>query len=282
MATNDPRPGPRGDEAELFRVFNDELMQTVAGSVYQSTPQTIEDACAYAWAQFLEHQPDRDRNWQGWLFRTAQRQAWLLERQAHENFPLRSFEWEDMRETVQGIAEDRLDVHRDVQDALSIIGRLPPRLQRIALLRGLGLRHSDISEITGDSPTRVQQLITRVNDQIHEQLAERMHADDRFSPRAERLWQLETQTPAWLTGRIGKVPRHSRRTSGTTEARRAWRRAAIALDDYRTATGPAPFDELLDAPARDPELERLRRTALRAIECLEHTRAPDRRRGLGD
>jgi hypothetical protein len=90
--------------------------------------------------------PARPRPQLGCLFRTAQRQAWLLEREVRESSPLRSFEWEDVRQTVQGVSEDTAEIRGDVQDALSIIGKLPPRLQRIALLRGLGMRHADISD----------------------------------------------------------------------------------------------------------------------------------------
>jgi hypothetical protein len=252
-------------------------MRAVSRSVDRSTPQTIEDACAYAWAQFLEHQPDRALNWQGWMFRTAQRQAWLLERHARDTLPI----WED-RHNSQRRAPDTLAIRRDVQDALWIVGRLPPRLQRIAVLRAFGMRHSDIGEITGDSPTRVSQLITRANDEIHDILAERHHATKPSSPRAERLWELESDPPEWLTRHIGRVPRHSRRQSGQTLQRRAWRRAAIALDDYRGAAGPERFDEQFDAPIRDAELGRLRQTALRAVENLEHTRDRDHRRGLDD
>src|ERR1700710_2009220 len=95
MAGRDNRSSTRGDEAELFRTYNDELMRTVSGAVRDSTPQVVEDACAFAWAKFLECQPDRERNWKGWLFRTAQRQAWRLEREVVEHVPLRSFERED-------------------------------------------------------------------------------------------------------------------------------------------------------------------------------------------
>jgi hypothetical protein len=134
------------------------------------------------------------------MFRTAQRQAWLLERHARETLPL----WED-RHKSEHAAPDALEIHRDVQDALSIVGRLPPRLQRIALLRALGLRHADIGEITGDSPTRVYQLVTRANDRIHEILSERHHATEPSSPRAERLWALETDPPEWLTRHIAAL-----------------------------------------------------------------------------
>jgi hypothetical protein len=62
--------------------------------------------------------------------------------------------------------------------------------------------------------------------------------------------------------------------------RRAWRRAAIALDDYRGAAGPDRFDAQFDAPIGDAELSRVRQIALRAVENLEHTRDREHRRGL--
>ena len=40
-------PPVRGDEADLFRDFNDELMRRVRGAVY-TTPEVVEDACAVA------------------------------------------------------------------------------------------------------------------------------------------------------------------------------------------------------------------------------------------
>src|SRR4051812_20465543 len=79
MADQDRYPPAHGDEAELFRAFNDELMQTVGSAVRWTTPHVIEDSCAFAWSKFLQCQPDRDRNWRGWLVRTAQREAWALE-----------------------------------------------------------------------------------------------------------------------------------------------------------------------------------------------------------
>src|SRR4051794_32656947 len=94
MADQDLRPPARGDEAELFEAYSHELIRSVAGAVIKTTPQVIEDACAFAWAQFMEHQPDRDRNWRGWLFRTAQREAWRLQREIGEPLPIRDVEEE--------------------------------------------------------------------------------------------------------------------------------------------------------------------------------------------
>jgi DNA-directed RNA polymerase specialized sigma24 family protein len=187
MADRDPRPPARGDEAELFRAFNPDLVQQVAGSVRVSTPQVIEDACAFAWAQFIEHQPDRNRNWQGWLFRVAQRETWRLEREAGDPMPIRDVEYEPGA-WVPVDPHDRYALQDGVDDAFSVLARLSPRLQQIAMLRALGLRHTEISEITGDTPLRVSQLSSRANIEIYEVLAERSHTVEHASPRAERLW----------------------------------------------------------------------------------------------
>jgi hypothetical protein len=56
--------------------FHVELFRSIRQTVYSSLETT--DACAFAWLQFLREQPDRDQNWQGWLFRVAQREAWRL------------------------------------------------------------------------------------------------------------------------------------------------------------------------------------------------------------
>src|SRR3954447_24884187 len=69
----------RGDEAELFRSYNPQLVRMVTAQ--GAGPDVAEDACSFAWTQFMTHQPDRDRNWQGWMFKTAQREAWRLRRQ---------------------------------------------------------------------------------------------------------------------------------------------------------------------------------------------------------
>ena len=39
---------------------------------------TVDDACAFAWVQFMRWQPDRERNWRAWLIITAEREVWRL------------------------------------------------------------------------------------------------------------------------------------------------------------------------------------------------------------
>ena len=281
MADRDFRPPARGDEAELFRTFNDELMRTVAGSVRASSPEVIEDACAFAWARFLERQPDRDRNWRGWLFRVAQRESWRLDREAIHDLPIRTGESE-AGTSLPVDHRDHYAIRDDVEDAFAILERLPPRLQRIAMLRALGLRHREISEITGDTPLRVAQLIARSNFEIYEVLAERSYECEHPSPRAKRLWELERDQPSWLTDRIGRSPRSSRRNVAMTEKRRAWRRAALALDDYRTALGSGRFNEMADSRPADEQLGKYHDAARRAVDELAHARGRSMGRGIGD
>ena len=150
------------------------------------------------------------------------------------------------------------------------------------MLRAFGLQHREISAITGDSPVRVAQLIARANFEIYEVLAERAHEQPHASPRAQRLYELERDQPTWLTDRIGRSPRSSRRSVAQTERRRAWRLAALALDDYRTALGPARFDQLADARPTDERLRQYHDAARHAVDALAHARGRSIGRGLGD
>src|SRR4051812_45479358 len=140
-------PPARGDEADLFREYNDELLRTVAQAVGYSTPQLIEDACSFAWAKFLQCQPDRDGNWKGWLFRTAQREGWRLDARSRESRSLSGdvFDEDRLLEASTRGRPDPFEIQLDVNEAFEILEHVPERLRRIALLRALGMRHKDIS-----------------------------------------------------------------------------------------------------------------------------------------
>jgi hypothetical protein len=150
------------------------------------------------------------------------------------------------------------------------------------VLRALGLRHAEISEITGDTPTRVAQLIAQANMRIYDHLEERSLETRELSPRAKRLWELERDQPRWLASRIGRAPQSTRRSASQGERRRAWRRAALALDDYRTAIGRRRFDEAAEVPPADRDDARLYELTRRAVDNLTHVRGRCIGRGLGD
>jgi DNA-directed RNA polymerase specialized sigma24 family protein len=267
MADSDHFPPAHGDEADLFRAFNDDLMQSIDRSVRDTTPQTIEDACAFAWTEFMRHQPSRERNWQGWLFRVAQREAWRLERgrldhNKHEFNPLHDVEIVD-----DGVSPlEEIEIRNDVKDALTIVSKLPPRLQRVALLRALGHTYRQIAELTGVSTGRAHKIGVQVDDQIRELLAERARLRGHLSPRAERLWELEQRPPEWLLEKIGPQVKLSRKVAGRPVQQRAWRRAALALDDYRRVAGAEGFETMTTDPPASPALRAPHAAATKALD----------------
>src|SRR3954470_17432152 len=192
MADPNQFPPARGDEAELFRQFNADLMRVVTGAVWVTTPNTIEDACAFAWAEFLKFQPSREINWQGWLFRTAQREAWRIERAYRDadNHIVRRSDDGDCRDE-HGSVVDAIEIRHDVEEALQIIAQLEPRLQRIALMRAFKYSPEEIAEATGHSPTRLHHLSVAADAAINDLLVKRRNQIGELSPRAARLWELE-------------------------------------------------------------------------------------------
>ena len=275
MADFNAAPPAQGDEADLFRRFNQALVRMVGGAVTTSASDTLEDACAYAWQQFMLHQPSRCGNWRAWLFVVAEREAWAIERKLRRETP-RGDE-ASLRSWAKNLAgENPIDVFDDVNEALSMIAPLPERLRGIALLRAFGIDRDGIADITGNSVLRVDHLIRNSNFLMSETLAERAHGEGSLSPRAERLWQLEHDSPDWLVGVIGAPPR-GRRRGNQVAALREWRRAAIALDDLRTVAGDEAFRAMDAAPPSDPEWRRLHAAAARSVSAL----APLRDRWMG-
>jgi DNA-directed RNA polymerase specialized sigma24 family protein len=270
MADWDSAPLARGDEAELFFAFNRELSRHVKRAVAHTSEQTIEDACAFAWAQLLSKQPDRDGEWRGWLFRVAQREAWKTERGLLREWP---------RGEAPGLTDyakrfggmDEAEMVEDLIEVVAVLAELPPRMRTVVVLRALGHSRAEIVEMTGDTPVTVSHLLTRGRYRLERVVAARNVGIERArAPRAERLKSLEHHPPAWLISRIGSPPTVSVKAGGAT-AQREWRRAALALDDHRALVGEAS----MDAP---PENAALRQSFAKAFRSVA---AYDRVRGCG-
>jgi hypothetical protein len=60
------RPRQLGDEAELFRQ-NDRPLRRIVQREVNTSPDIVEDACNFAWLQFMRHQPARGGNGSSWL-----------------------------------------------------------------------------------------------------------------------------------------------------------------------------------------------------------------------
>jgi DNA-directed RNA polymerase specialized sigma24 family protein len=238
----------RGDEPELYLKFNRLLVAKIS-QVVVAQREDVEDACAFAWVQFLRHQPDREQNWQGWLFRTAQREAWRLTAIRHRDWRLTSALPD--RELADTDPAVRLQLRQDFQDAMAELKQLPKPMQEVVLVASQVRRHRDVGEILDIPETRVGYLLASAGAALGE-AAERRTERERpvASPRAARLRELEDAPPEWLIEAVGRPPTRGKNASASILA---WRRAALAIDDYRhdhgwnsphEGLGPKPTDHL--------------------------------------
>jgi hypothetical protein len=105
----------RGDEAELFLAFNPELKTVVAKLVRGLGQADIEDACGFAWVQFFRYQPSREQqSWQGWLVKTAQREAWKLSARRRDDLTIQPNEEGEGADFVGEPADPRDRLHERI------------------------------------------------------------------------------------------------------------------------------------------------------------------------
>jgi hypothetical protein len=132
--------------------------------------------------------------------------------------------------------------------------------------------HAQVAEALGVSPARAAQLLQAASAKLRE-ISERRIESQRpvASPRAARVRELEDDPPEWLVGAIGARPGRSKSSSGVILA---WRRAALALDDYRRARGE---QRSLRAVRREADSD-TRQCHERAQRAVAHLRAERGRR----
>jgi len=136
-----------GDEADLYLAFNPRLVRIVQRSV--DAPHEVgDDACAFAWVQFMRVQPDRERNWRSWLITTAEREAWRLRREEAKTF---SFEFETVDDLERDPVDprDHVDERARLRHALELLSAVPERRRRIKALHVIGYKYEEIGELLG-------------------------------------------------------------------------------------------------------------------------------------
>jgi DNA-directed RNA polymerase specialized sigma24 family protein len=92
-----------------------------------TSPDIVDDACNYAWMEFIRHQPDRDGSWKAWLVTTAQREAWKLD--GREGAQI-GFEVEGHRDELTREPADPRDVvaiRSELRFALDVFATVPER-----------------------------------------------------------------------------------------------------------------------------------------------------------
>jgi RNA polymerase sigma factor (sigma-70 family) len=150
----------RGDEERLYREHHRRLVRSVGWAV-NADRALIDDACAFAWRQLLETQPERGERIYGWLRQVALREAWRLARretreQRLEGLPGRV--WEE-----ELAAEIGLEEQVRAREALRALTRLHPHERRYMELRVAGYRYRELCERCGTTYTHVNRWVTRAN-----------------------------------------------------------------------------------------------------------------------
>jgi RNA polymerase sigma factor (sigma-70 family) len=258
-----------GDEAELYEQFNPRLAALVRARV-NTSPDVIEDACSFAWEQFMRYQPDRSRGWRTWLLTTAERQAWRLHRERADHLSIdadRDSETPAVRFESADPRSDRSD-HAEALEALRVLATLPERRRRAMEMHVAGFTYDEIAAKLGIGRARVNHLIREANAAIQAEHARITGNDVPRSRRAARLSALENDPPAWLVSAIGRF-----RKRDSEQAKRAWRRAALAIDDYRQTHGAHLREQPLGERPTDPAAARAFDLAARAAARSKETRA---------
>jgi DNA-directed RNA polymerase specialized sigma24 family protein len=158
------RPGPRGDEDELYRRHHRDLHRAVAHAV-NAPRELIEDACQNAWTILLRSQPDRTSIFD-WLYVVATREAFRLcerdRRHLHLETMLPVGSWDAV------IADARsIDDILEAREALEILASLPDRQLADLTLLVAGFSYVEIAELTsGRTYTNVNKHLAKARARV--------------------------------------------------------------------------------------------------------------------
>lgn len=152
-----PTPVPhmlRGDEAEVYNTHRLALERAVRRAVI-APAACIEDACSFAWLQFLRLQPDRPTVF-AWLRTVAIREAWRLSERERRDGHL-----EDVPAWEERTTGESLRCTTEAHHALHAVAALPDRQRRYLTLLVSGHSYAEIARTTGATHTTVNKHLTR-------------------------------------------------------------------------------------------------------------------------
>ena len=137
----------------------------------RATPQTIEDACSYAWMQLLTHPCINVCRpcWSAlaWLTQTAMREAWRLEADRAREELVDDAALERARRRRQDIAPAADEV-ADRHARLDLVAQLPERPRRFLLRLAMGFTYREIAKQENVSLTTTNKQIARAKRLLRE------------------------------------------------------------------------------------------------------------------
>ena len=260
----------RGDEAELFERYYERLKGATTRMV-RTTPENVEDACAYAFVALMRSQPRRETLF-AWLKVVARNEAVRLDqRERTRTLPLD----EDFGEILPD-RRDPIAAKEILLETQALLSPLREREKTAVLLRGMGWSYEEAAERLGVSATRLGQLLGSAGDRIRQQQREADLERPDAPPRARLLDQLQHDPPPFLRAAIGRPPPASHKTGGF-EKRLEWSRLALRIIDYRIQHGVTDAARALGERPPEPE----RSDLVRRIEHFNEIHRPPRSRDRG-
>ena len=151
--------------AALYAEHHQQLLRLVARRA-PAGPQTVEDACSFAWAQLLSH-PNidlRPPRWRllAWLTTTAMHEAWRVheQRELAPAAPLDGYGDGRAAPSAENVAALRA--------RLELVRQLPERPRRFLLRLALGYSYDEIAELEDASRTTTNKQIARAKRMLRE------------------------------------------------------------------------------------------------------------------
>ena len=144
---------------ELFARYHQRLRRNVR-AVVNTSDENVEDACMFAWTQFLSWELERIEVAYSWLTTVAIREAVKLDRRTRRTYPLHTQD-DEVIDVVD--PNDQLRLTRLLAEAGDVIrtAGLSPRQTHILGLQVLGLGYDEIAAQTGDTKRTIERQIRR-------------------------------------------------------------------------------------------------------------------------
>src|SRR5438874_1861203 len=144
----------RGDEERLFITHANRLRRIVAASV-NTSDANVEDACSFAWLQFVAKHPRRDTLF-AWLATVAIREAVRLDRRDRGTDAL-----DDDSEPLAAARGADADAEARIVfcEILEELAGIHPRRRGMLLLHAAGFTCAEIAAEHGIAPSRARELI---------------------------------------------------------------------------------------------------------------------------
>ncbi|HEU0304242.1 MAG TPA: hypothetical protein VFR32_06650 [Gaiellaceae bacterium] len=127
-----------------------------------TSPDIVDDACNFAWMEFIRCQPDRQRSWRSWLITVAQREAWKLHAKEASHVGAEIPDRDGLLHEATD-PRDLLSVRAELRVALDSLAAVPERRRQVKALQITGLSYAEIGERLGLGYTRVNALVTEAN-----------------------------------------------------------------------------------------------------------------------